>query len=292
MYFRKKGISNVLGFVLFFGVFIQPILANDGYKTFNVKLNFGLGYSSDSNLGAFVNAFEDYAREIADQWVLTKSGDIQWANYGYAGEGEFIMKFSRRFGLGVGTGYILKNKNDHVELGPIPFMEGGVDFRLKVIPLTLSAYYYIPLSRKIEIFVKGGPGYYWSRIDYELLLTALGDSVTTKADIHDRALGFQGGAGIEYKVSNRIALFAEGTGRLVKFSNWEGNETESAPYNTQKSGPVWLVDELYTGLSTVNYYTALSYGEKPSDSALIKNVRRFSVDISGFTFQMGIRVGF
>lgn len=107
-----------------------------------------------------------------------------------------------------------------------------------------------------------------------------------------RPWDFRGGVGIEFKVSDRIALFAESSGRLVKFSNWEGNETESAPYNTDKSGPVRLVDELYTDLSTVNYYPALSYGEKPSDSDVIKNVRRFSVDISGFAFQIGIRIGF
>jgi len=151
MHYLKKGIPVISGLILFFGILIQPILANDGYKTFNLKLNLGLGYSSDSNLGVFVNAFEDYSREIADQWVLTKSGNIQWANYGYAVGGELIRKISRRYGLGIGIGYILKNKNDHVELGPIPFMEGDVDFRLKVIPLTLSAYYFIPVSGRMEI---------------------------------------------------------------------------------------------------------------------------------------------
>jgi hypothetical protein len=292
VHYRKIGISIALGFVLFLGVIMQPILANDGYKTFSVKLNLGLGYSSDSDLGSFVNAFDDYAREIADEWVLTKSGNIQWTDYGCSLGGEFIAKISQRFGLSIGIGYILKTKKDHVELGSIPSLEGDVDFRLKVIPMTLSANYFIPVSRITEVFVKGGIGYYLGQIDYELLTTAFGESVKTTADIRDKAFGLHIGAGIEYKVSKGIALFVEGAGRLVKFSDWRGNETETAPYNTDISGPVWLVDELYSGFNTFNYYPALSYGEEPINSDAIKNARRFSVDISGFTFQMGVRLDF
>ena len=292
MHFRKIGMSIVLGFVLFLEVIMQPILANDGYKTYNVKLNLGFGFSRDCDLNTFVNAFEDYAREIADEWVLTKLGNIQWTKYSRFVGGEFIAKISRRFGLSIGMGYILKTTKDHVELGSIPSLEGDVDFSMKVIPITLSANYFIPVSRTTEIFVKGGIGYYLGRIEYELLTTAFGESVKTTADIRDKAFGFHIGAGIEYKVSKGIALFVEGTGRVVKFSDWEGNETETAPYNTEKSGPVWLVDELYSGFNTFNYYPALSYGEKPINSDRIKNARRFSVNISGFTFQIGVRLGF
>ena len=79
----------------------------------------------------------------------------------------------------------------------------------------------------------------------------------------------------------------------MKFSSWEGKETEfaagSAP-NTIGPAPVWYVEELYSGLGTVEYYPSVYLGEEPVDRTWLKNARRFSVNFSGFTFQVGVRI--
>lgn len=166
-----------------------------------------------------------------------------------------------------------------------------MDFKLSSTALTLSAYYFRPLTTRVAVILKGGPGYFWGRGQYVMSVLGSGENYTLNGDIKDRALGFQGSLGVEFKISDHISLFAEGSGRLAKFSNWQGDETEvdNGAISTAAAAPVWHVTEAYSNLGV--YYNSIYLGQEPHDPAL-KDTRRFEVDLSGIAFQLGVRIGF
>lgn len=291
----KKSTGILLGFMLVLCSMTRPSLADEGLKTFNLKLKMGLGISSDGDLGSYVSGFDDYGRDFANLLAIQKTGDLEWTKLDRSVGGEFILGISRSIGLGIGIDSLVKNKNSRSEAGPTPYIEANLDVNLKVIPLTLTAYYYLPISQKIHAYIKGGTGYYWGRIKYDLSTFVTGVTSSIIGDIKDRALGFHGGVGIELSVSDNIALVAEGAGRYATFSSWEGDETQFQGSSSIriKSAPVWYLEEMYDiVIETGKYYPSMYLGEKPVDSPVIKKVRSFNVDFSEFTFQMGIRIGF
>jgi len=279
----------VLGLLLLAG----PVLAEEGLNPLSIKLSLGAGLSSDGDFGAFVNDFESFTSYLAAVTGLEKSGELEWPMLGNALGAEFIWGVSKRFGLGLGVGSLTKSEKSALGLGlgPNLFIEGDLDFKLSSTALTLSAYYFRPLTTRVAVILKGGPGYFWSRGQYVMSVLGSGENNTLNGDIKDRALGFQGSLGVEFKISDHISLFAEGSGRLVKFSNWQGDETEvdNGAISTAVAAPVWHVTEDYSNLGV--YYNSICLGQEPHNPAL-KDARRFEVDLSGIVFQLGVRIGF
>jgi len=282
-------ILSLLGLLLL----ARPVLAEEGLSPMSVKLSLGAGFGSDGDFGAFVNDFEDFSKYLAAVMGMNKSGKVQWPTMGNALGAEFILGVSSRFGLGLGIGSLTKSEKSTIELGSYPFLalEGNFDFKLSSTSLILSAYYLYPLTARVAVTLKGGPGYFWSRGQYVISALGSGVDLTINGDIKDRAMGFQGSLGVEFKISDHISLFAEGSGRLVKFSNWQGDETEvdNGITSTAVAAPVWHVTEAYSGLGV--YFNSIYFGPEPHYPSF-KDVRRFEVDLSGLAIQLGIRIGF
>jgi opacity protein-like surface antigen len=280
-------ILSLLGFLLL----ARPGLAAEGLSPLSVKLSLGASFGSDGDYGAFVNDFENFSKYFAAVLGANKSGKLEWPRMGNALGAELIWGVSRRFGLGLGIGSLTKSEKSTIELEPYSFLVGNFDFKLSSTALTLSAYYLYPLTAKVAVILKGGPGYFWGRGRYIMSVLGSGDDQTFNGDIRDRALGFQGSLGLEFKISNHISLFAEGSGRLVKLSNWQGDQTvaDHGISRTITSAPVWHMTEQYSGLGV--FFNSIYFGPEPHGPS-VKDVRRFEVDLSGLAIQLGVRIGF
>jgi len=283
---------GVLSAILLFGIAAQPGLASVKPKTIQFSLNLGAAASGDGDIGPFVGGFEDYARDLADLLGLQKSSDIEWTKWGRALGGEVILGFSPRVRLGLGIGLISKARDNRAELGPYPLIEGKLDFGLSVVPMTLTGYLFFPVSEKSQIYIKGGPSFYWGRFRYDVTTIVQGVESRFEGEIRDGAPGFQGGLGIEAVLSDRLTLFAEAAGRYVKSGDWIGDETELT--EQVKSAPVWYAEEAYGGgaLFTGRYYPSIVVADDSPQSSRLKNVRRFETNFSGVQIQVGIRIGF
>jgi len=113
---------------------------------------------------------------------------------------ELQFGLTSRIRLGLGIGY-LHGSGRH---GLVGYRD---DFRL--MPLSLKAYYVLPLAHKLSIFMSGGGTYYigWFH---------------GVAGPHDNnAWGGQGGLGFEYRLTRRIGLVAEGNYRFVSFGGFK-----------------------------------------------------------------------
>jgi len=283
--------NGILGAILFFGILGQPGLASVLPKTIQLSLNLGAATSGDGDIAALARGFDGYAGDLADILGLRKSGDIEWTKWGRTLGGEIILGFSPRIRLGLGIGLISKARDSRSEIGPYPLLEGELNFGLRVVPLTLTGYFFFPMSEKIQIYIKGGPALYWGRFTYDFITLAQGVENRIEGKIRDRAPGFHGGLGLEAVLSNRLALFAEAEGRYVKFIDWIGDETEGTRQVT--SAPVWYAEEMYEGpAQTGRFYPSIVVSEETPQRSWLRNVRRFETNLSGVRIQAGIRIGF
>jgi hypothetical protein len=144
---------------------------------------------------------------------------------------ELQFGLSQRIRLGLGIGYLhgsgrhgqLGNRDDwqkemtNVQTGreideslndAARFgRENREDFRL--MPLSLNAYYFLPVAHKLSIFMSGGGSYYigWFH---------------GASSPHDKnAWGGQGGIGFEYRLTRRIGLVIESNYRFVSFGGFK-----------------------------------------------------------------------
>jgi Outer membrane protein beta-barrel domain len=145
---------------------------------------------------------------------------------------ELQYSLSTRFRLGLGVGYLATgghrdNERDNRIMpmagGPAammlsgwgfysrPAQELGRDFRL--VPISLNAYYVVPLARKWEIFLSGGASYY------------LGTFYADSGRLTKNAWGGQALLGAEFRLTQRIKLMAQGGYRFVEFTGLRENRT-------------------------------------------------------------------
>jgi len=112
-----------------------------------------------------------------------------------------------------------------------------------------------------------------------------------EGEIRDKGLGFHAGAGLEFNIAPKIAIFIEGKGRYCKLKSWEGDSTQtfSNGWTESESGTMWYYEaqNLYTG----KWYSKWYLGDKPSGFN-IRNIRKFAINLTGISLRTGIRIKF
>jgi opacity protein-like surface antigen len=292
----RKGV--VLAFVVV-GVFLMtlPGPAQENYKKFTLKVSGGYGSISGGDLTTVADGINDQLADIAALAGASTSGELANAKWGPEFEGEFVYNFTERWGLGLGVGYVRKSIESGVELQVGTYARVSFDWEpvYKVIPLTLNGYYSFSVASKMNAYVKGGVGYYFATWDYkirqenELLGITIWDE--NEGTAKDSGLGFQGGLGFEFNLSDSAAIFVEGTGRYVNLKDWDvDNLYRSALGSERDRGTFWYIEEFEE--DTGKYYPSLELSdEEPSDPDF-RNVRKAEVGLSGIVFKVGIKFSF
>ena len=191
---------------------------------------------------------------------------------------EVQYALSPRFRLGLGLGYISADggplgRGEHH--GPmngssgdngIPLLrqllglgsdqEDGREFRLA--PISLNAYYVLPLARRWDAFLSGGASYY------------LGTFYGQSGHLTKNALGGQAALGVEFRLTSRLRLTAQGGYRFVSFDGLQFKRS---------LGPLAMVSDL-VGLGGLLNTIAGFLQPKPVD-----------VRLNGFSLTAGVRFG-
>jgi opacity protein-like surface antigen len=137
---------------------------------------------------------------------------------------EIQFNFSSHVRAGLGVGYLSDSIGMHMD-GGFGGMHGSItgsmssesndgfsghDHSFRVIPITLSLYYVLPVNPSLDIFMLGGGGYYFG-------------SYRDQSTQNQSAFGPHVGLGIDFKIADRIAVVAEG---LYRFANLKGFTSE------------------------------------------------------------------
>ncbi|GAF76815.1 unnamed protein product, partial [marine sediment metagenome] len=321
-----------------------------GKKLMSIYLGGGLNNISGGDLNGMIKdwneAYKDY-----DDYFLTADYSADWKELKWLQnlKGEILFNLSPSFSIGLGVEYLIKkNKGDLT----IDYEDSGTfdgpgyyynvfheandlwepEYKLSAIPITFNVYFFIPIDSIGEVFITGGVGFYFGRLEYnepyeyieEYLEDYYGDDDTywyswidnysfTETYIYEakcNQIGFHGGIGFDIKLLSNISLVVEGNYRYVNFKNWEGSGSDNWSWDetwgwsdlgySEDSGSgseSWEEGKIwyweYNDSDTEKQYKRIFLlEEEPEVSEEIKNVRQAEINLNGFSLRLGIRFSF
>jgi hypothetical protein len=204
-------------------------------------------------------------------------------------EGDVVVYMTPRFGISLGSGYILGKKGKDVN--KIVISQTFTDeVKVSAIPVKLGVYYSLPLSSQARFFLTAGVGYYfakWSeayRNEWDTGWWTIDQKATA------RGIGFHGGVGFELNVVSHVAFVLEGQGRYAKIGGFKGDKDGKyypPPTEYSTKGKLYYFEYLPW---TENWYPKIYISKEEQAGDRIRNVREAKVDFSGFTFRAGIKI--
>ena len=264
------------------------------FSQISLRVFGGMSHSRSKDICTSVEA----ANELLDLYDPGHRGYYQKLCCGAHFGGELSYRLSENFSLGIGFEFIrLRNENDLSYNVGTPTHLTTI-FAINAYPLTLNVHYFLPVTNLLKAFVTVGAGYYFLDLDYsEDTLWETGSLVDDSSRYYTfqserGTLGVQIRLGFEIFVSNTLSFFIEGTGRLARFSEIEGNWTSRGHSPVQgdfgKSGSshyFWYYEDIIEGKN----YAVTAFREAAPEDAL--NARKGEIYLSGLSFTAGIKVG-
>jgi sRNA-binding regulator protein Hfq len=318
-------------------------------KRISLYLSGGLTNIDGGDLNGVVR---DYKQLIADynDFYLTDY-TIDWNEFERITnwKAEVMVNITSSFSFGLGVEYLnSKKQRGNITLNDSDSgtVNGGLYYynytlvdnyqfapqqELTIIPITFNLYYFVPIGRIAEVFVKAGLSYnigrlkynetYQSEYDYQADYYGSDDSFwytyiddytedgTYGYSVKCNETGMQAGLGFDIKPLPFISLVIEGTYRRVNFKNWTGSgddnwdwdeqwgrsdlgySTDSGNESDAWSGKIWYY-ELYDSDLDKQYGFLSLHEQAPETSELIKNPRLGRINLNGFSLRAGIRISF
>lgn len=293
----KKGSIVICASILCVFLMSGSGMAQETAKRFTLKVSGGYGSISGGDVTTIADGLNELLMDIARLAGGTTSGSIENAKWGPEFEGEFVYNITDRFGVGLGVGYIRKSIDSKAELqaGTLARVSFECEPAYKVVPITLSGYYTLPVASKMNAFFKAGAGYYFATWDYKIReeTELFGISVWSENEgmAKDNGFGFHGGLGLEYSISGSVALFVEGTGRYVNLKDWDVDYLYQDAFGSERdTGTFWYIEEYEE--DTGKYYPYLGVGDEEPSGPGIKNARKAEISLSGVVFKLGVKFRF
>ncbi len=176
-------------------------------------------------------------------------------------------------------------------------------------PIKFNLYYSLPIISNVNLLINGGIGYYHARIEqteqwqfrYLLDNSALGQNYF---NVTGRRIGYHCGLALEYKFNGRFSMTIESQWRFARIKSFKGSQlltNESfdeygnlilSESNTMEGilyhymGDDLMVPNVRHEKLLLEDIAPPWYGvDNPSD------IRKAFVDLSGFTFKIGLKIG-
>lgn len=305
----------------------------------SLKLSAGAGYllNGMGDLDPYRLGRQAYAERLDQEPGYSSA--LNWGRPSFLPglSGDLIVHVGSRFGFGFGTGFIQGRSNGvhsvtYSEQGygwwsGEPYEETGRSatnhtFELTAMPITFDLYFFQPLksSGKISLIAHAGIGYYFGKLkkstdqhsesttDYSgyMYIDESNSNITEEAK--DKALGFHGGLGLEFKISRAISLCSEVFARYVEFDDWRGDaqysyrhssragddiggwEEKNSEQTVSWTGSMWTY-KIYDGYYDVTNTYMFTLPEKPQDSDF-KEVKKTALNLNAFGIVLSVKFHF
>jgi len=238
-----------------------------GKKLMSIYLGGGLNNISGGDFNGMIKdwneAYKDY-----DDYFLTADYSADWKEFRWLQnlKGEILFNLSPSFSMGLGVEYLIKKNKGNLTSDyedSETFDESGYyynvfieandlwepEYKLSAIPITFNVYFFIPISSIGEVFITGGVGFYFGRLEYNephqydedlqadyylddgtylfsLEYDYYSEEGTYIYEAKCNQIGFHGGIGFDIKLFSNISLVVESNYRYINFKDWNGNWEE------------------------------------------------------------------
>jgi opacity protein-like surface antigen len=258
-----------------------------------LKLTGGMNYMLLGDWNDFMNGWTDYYKNGVYEKGGTVEGELKSIRWGLDFEGDVIINFNPRFGITIGSGYISGKKAPDAKKMTLYYPDETIrvnhDMKISAIPVKIGVYYCLFRSSKFRFFLSGGIGYYFAKISEVYKNQWDGSWSHENQSAKGEEIGFHGGMGLELDIFKNIAIVVEGYGRYAKIKDLTGERDWSmsfGPSDSRKGG-------LYYFDLDIPSYGLLPYIEISSGTPgglNRRNVRRATVDLSGFAVRIGVKI--
>jgi len=283
-------------------------------RSFSLIIRGGYGLAAIGDLNttlSSINSMYDGTRESNPDLC---SGEIRKVP-SQSPDGEVELQWTvGRFTIGIAaaipTHYDRSSSLTYVLVGDYGTQTNSYTFKPEIrasAPIKLNLYYSHPLAPELNLLFHGGLGYYRARMIYDRqwnILTVTGATFVGESlsNVSGHSLGFHIGAGLEYRLNHRFSLLFDTEWRLAKIRSLKGNmlitsHVYDAEGNLLSSGSssgegslYHLIEEdSYTGVRSEQLYVF----EAPPDIGIgfPSDIRKAFLDLSGFTFKIGLKIG-
>ncbi len=261
------------------------------YRGSGISVRIGGGYlffsGADIRSGT-AGMFEQGAAVISSLGDTVEEKKQLAFHAGYSLTADITYSLSRKLGVGLRLDYMAAAPESFIRFTPT----SGVSYEMwslpdmSVIALRPGIYYDHPLNRRLTFLLNGGPVVYFTSYSYNFQLPRLDAEHDIQQNLKATTLGVQGGAGLEFGLNDRTAIFLEVQGRYGRIANLKGEEQTYTLVNKQSVGTT-VNGYLYYEDSGV--YPSLSVLENEPAGAII---HRAVLDLSGISVSGGFRLKF
>jgi len=249
----------------------------------SLKFNGGGTYLMGGDFNKSTDGWRDYEKSVVGP-AETFVDNLKKIGLGFQFGAELLYEFSPSLAAGLEVGWLSAS----VESG---FSRTWHSYKmtltptLSAVPITFNAHYFMPLGAKLKLHATVGAGAFLSHLNYkyEIEDTAFPYDGTWKPDMK-AVFGAKTGIGLEYGLSDNIALTFDVTARYAEIKGFTG------PWSGIYKG----VENSGTG--TMYYYDLagtypmVAIFKSLSSGGNYQNVREAKFSLSGVSTLVGIRV--
>ena len=219
-------------------------------------------------------------------------------------EAELRFDLTRRISFGIATSAPIHKRNESSVTYTILGWAGPQimtwTFRPEIkvsYPIRLSAYYTLPIIRRLSISVGAGAGIYPARIrqfvNYEEIPPSGGYYwATLDSEARRRiALGFHVNVVFEFAFTNWLALVAEYQHRSIQITGFKGTYRAKDDYSDNEIRGTLYYFSMWNPLIGARH-TNIEVKEGPPDYSIffIRDLREAILDLSGYSLKVGLRL--
>ncbi len=270
-------------------LFAVPSTGSDLY----LRISSGLGRLKADEINRVLDAWRE-------GWVLQAESDpglslegqtVNSLHLGTDFEAELLLSLSRWLALGVSAGYAYASLDEEQTL--LSILQEGVLYeharpaKVSAYPVLLSVYLSLPLSGKINVYLRGGVGTIFARYvmrEANKKVEATRFSFSAYENATASRWSYLGSLGLSYSFIPSFGFFAEAAVRWAEVSGFETEDSlgvRSRLYTYEEYRPEIDFWQLRTGL----------HPEEPGGTN-VRNVREATVDFSGYSARIGIFLKF
>ena len=278
-----------------------PAAGAGGGVKIDLRIHGGYSYlkADDVNTGSggLVGFYKTVA-ELAPEYAFEGGYESLHAGYDVGVDAVFLL--SPRFGIGLGAGYLRSSgKIDGIltiDTSEIVFEGGPI---LSAVPIRLGLFVTQPLAGRLSLTANAGAAYYAGLTFHDFYRYDASPVVWGEQKINASRwnpvgnLGFQGGLGLDYRISPKMGLFVEAQGRYARFKNFDKAEVTvaSAEGGQQtREGKIYLVTQVLSADPFIAITSFQVAGTPISPNPPDYLVREPKFDFSGYCLQMGVRI--
>ncbi len=259
-------------------VFTGVLTVSDKAEAIGVRISGGYTYIKYSNFNNWV----DYVNNTILPLATITGATFDKINWIPEFKGEVLLPGIPFIESGLGAGIIMGSSDFALS------MQGqnlSLKHKMRAYPLTYTAYFDIPVPFvNIKPMVYGGLGAYYSKITFSESVSGV-ENYSSESDLTTWGFGIHGGAGIAFSVAPTITIDLSIFGRWADIKGFDGTMTDP---DGDSEDAYLAYDEIYDlyGFGKNDLY----YGAMSND--MKSTVAEGSVDLSGYGFAVGLKIGF